>query len=216
MAPYIRPVNGASERSGSRGTLYGQPTSRYDGRHVRRRESALAYAATAAATHRGRRVLIVAGVVPLLVVGATSVAWWYNGSPGTRYVAAESSGRKASPHPVQASGTAGASRAATRPGDPGVAMCVEIRDTKVEPSAPGSNNDAQYRYVRKQFASSRYADIRRAGTRFLDAILLMPEPTGTDLTAILQQIAAKLMTSYGVLSAACAHHGVKLPSMTAG
>ncbi|SCL29755.1 hypothetical protein GA0070624_3944 [Micromonospora rhizosphaerae] len=105
-----------------------------------------------------------------------------------------------------------------------MAMCAQIRDTNGQPTGAGTvstsgsggvdTNTAAYRRMRKQFADSRYADIRDAGTAFLDTFWqLGTNATGSNVVNTTRDLGARLMRAYDALSTACANHGVKIPSM---
>ena len=223
--PYIRPVDGPGDHAGPRGMVYGSAPSPYP----QPSGSGLADARPSKAAGRGSRARLVAGVAMLLIAGAGGVAayvWKHGGSPNASYLAG-SSGTTVSPDPqgvAGGSGTAGASRGATGssvgPNDPGLALCRQIRDYNGQPSSfpvPGGgtgSGDAAFQYMRKQFADSQYADIREAGTNFVDKMRVMPTPTGTDIAAIVKQLYLAMKAAYDPLIAACANHGVKLPPIT--
>jgi hypothetical protein len=206
-----RPLDGPADRAGSGGTLYGSglPGGR-------------------PAPAQRRRGAIVAGTVLVLFLAAGGVGayeWYGSGSPGQRDVAGTAS-RPATAGTSPMANASGAAQAGTgaRPesADPGVAMCKLLRDTKPSPgtgsgSGTGTTtmNYAKARYIRGQFASSRYADLRRAGTQFVDVITVQPSaPTGTDIAAIMRQLLGRYITAFTDLSKACANHGVRLPPIT--
>ncbi len=238
--PYVRPTNGPTygpaDGPGSRGTVYGSAAPQYGSPEFHRSGADRPNIGYPDSGYPGpeqprrKRGVIVAGIVVVLLLGAGGVAayeWYGTGSPGVRSVAAAASST-ANPSPIPgASGASGATQAASGAAgpatDPGVAMCKLLRDTKPSAgSGSGSGtgtpklNDAQVQYMRKQFASSRYADLRQAGAEFLDLTTMrLPTPTGTDIVAIMRQALAKVMTAFTDLSKACANHGVKLPPITA-
>src|SRR5262245_3861819 len=80
-------------------------------------------------------------------------------------------------------------------------------------SAGPTMTEAQYRTVRRQFADSRYGDIRDAGTRFVD-LLWQLSRTGDSGTAALV-IVGPAYEAWASLVGACENHGVSLPAMGA-
>lgn len=120
--------------------------------------------------------------------------------------------------------------AVTRGGgsDSGVAACKQIADeAKSSGGAAGAGAGAglgaadsgsltrdEYNQARSQFAGSHYADLRDAGTKFVDLAwkLSGPDANTDDPTAGLA-LFGEVISDYTALSTACAAHGVTLPAI---
>jgi hypothetical protein len=109
--------------------------------------------------------------------------------------------------------------------DSGVAMCEQMRDSQAkgtQAKIPGStSSDGKwdidtYHKVRKQFADSRYTDLRDAGTKLIDLawqLFGMTSNSNSDgaLGAALM-MGGQIMQDYSSLAGACANHGVDIPN----
>jgi hypothetical protein len=112
--------------------------------------------------------------------------------------------------------------------DSGVLACKEIVENASNPSTSDSSSkmtDAQRKEKRKPFENSDYADIRTAGTAFVDVVYkidnLPTESTNEDeAVAAGEELgtaigSTTLLTShYNLLQNACANHGIQLPSIS--
>jgi hypothetical protein len=106
--------------------------------------------------------------------------------------------------------------------DSGITACESMRDrTSAQPSPAPSGKagstgstmtEAQYRATRRQFADSRYGDIRDAGTRFVDLVWQLSR-MGGDTAALV--LVGPLYQAWASLVGACENHGVSLPAMGA-
>lgn len=108
--------------------------------------------------------------------------------------------------------------------DSGVAMCEQIRDAKTNnttvtgsTSSDGKLTLDGYHKLRRQFADSRYADLRDAGTKFIDLAWQLAQSTDSGdsegaLGAVLL-MGGQIMQLYSSLAGACANHGVDLPPL---
>ncbi|MFB9449762.1 hypothetical protein Dvina_01445 [Dactylosporangium vinaceum] len=129
---------------------------------------------------------------------------------------------------VVAGGVTGKGPAASVFKDSGVAACEQIRDSAAaskaspEPSPKATKSAAEslkaYQAFRKQFADSRYDDLRTAGTEVLDLIFQLSD-SGKDSTsdgdAGLAFVAAgQLVQKWATLAGACGNHGVTIPKLT--
>lgn len=102
--------------------------------------------------------------------------------------------------------------------DSGLAMCESIRDGQDAGSASDSDSpltEAEYLELRAQFANSRYADIRDAGTRFVDLVWQLSSVDDDDSLGAALLFAGQIMEAYSALSGACAAHGVVIPPLSA-
>jgi hypothetical protein len=86
----------------------------------------------------------------------------------------------------------GASPALGAPQDSGLAACAYPLDTQNVPAAA-------YPAIRAQFASSRWPDLRTAGTDYVDLAMQLSAARGTD--------GYQTVWFYQRLSTACAQHG---------
>ncbi|MEV6932612.1 hypothetical protein AB0M46_50105 [Dactylosporangium sp. NPDC051485] len=108
--------------------------------------------------------------------------------------------------------------------DPGVAACEQIRDNAAAArsrpsSAPASSSQdglKAYQALRKQFADSRYGDLRTAGTEVLDLLFQFSgADSAKDDNAGLALVAAgQLVQQWATLAGACGNHGVTIPKLT--
>jgi hypothetical protein len=106
--------------------------------------------------------------------------------------------------------------------DSGVQSCKSIAAGRsASPTASASTDAAtttmtadQYRTVRAQFSHSRYADLRTAGTHFVDLVWQAAGATdGSDGLGAALALLGPLVSAYSDLSGACANHGVVLPPL---
>ncbi|GAA2326229.1 hypothetical protein [Dactylosporangium salmoneum] len=121
-------------------------------------------------------------------------------------------------------GATGAGPAAGIFKDPGVAACEQIRDGAAAarsrpPGAPraSSPDDLEaYQAFRKQFADSRYGDLRAAGTEVLDLLhqLSGADPAKDEDAGLTLVVAGPLVQKWATLTGACGNHGVTIPKLT--
>jgi hypothetical protein len=97
--------------------------------------------------------------------------------------------------------------------DSGVAMCATFRD--IQERKPVDLTGASIPSWRAKFAGSRYGDLRRAGTSFIDQGAQLAAAGHANVgIAILS--APAVVSSYATLVGACGAHGVTLPPTLAG
>jgi len=112
-------------------------------------------------------------------------------------------------------GLGGAGPAAAYLRDSGVVMCEAMAARKADaPEAPQQNSperlaESQYRAIRKQFSRSRYEDLRRAGTHFVDVVWQIQ---GAEPALLL--LAGLLFSAYSDLAGACVNHDVMVPPIS--
>lgn len=106
--------------------------------------------------------------------------------------------------------------------DSGLSGCEQIVAMQASQSASTSSNsdnkltEAQYKQMRAVFSKSRYDDINRAGTQFIDLLWQISKVDTSNSDAALGIAFAylgQITGDYSNLSGACGNHGVKLPPL---
>jgi hypothetical protein len=102
--------------------------------------------------------------------------------------------------------------------DSGLAMCESMRDSRKAglPADEGNalTREERYRELRSRFAGSRYADIRDAGTKFVDLAWQLSGTKDTEALGVGLLLGGQILQSYSAFAGACTAHGVTIPPLT--
>lgn len=99
--------------------------------------------------------------------------------------------------------------------DTGVTSCTQMAERqKAGTKSTGKMDDASYHKVRAPFESSKYADLKTAGTEFVDAVYAGQKALEDDTPLQSSMgVITELSTKYASLQLACRNHGVKLSDL---
>lgn len=115
--------------------------------------------------------------------------------------------------------------------DSGLSACEAIHNNVGNDGSTGDSSDDadaaadksftvdEYHAVRKEFAHSRYADIRDSGTKLVDLLWQLEQSVDSgddDALGAALMLASSIYSAYSSLAGACGNHGIDIPPLSKG